>query len=267
MVHKWKIKYMTTVVQSTGGTNWGLPFHRLSLHGKYRNGRELRSVDSESRTLQSLKNQKYSRKGSNLKSKEGNKMEFEEIAQKQERGKNKPPSRRDTRENHLPAIAAFGGRAPQWRPPCPEHSSGSNNHKPWAGDMAPWARALAALTEYQGLSPSTHAGQVPSRAPALIPVLCGRLCSPACTHTQRKRQTGGPVKCSSWLIFIDLLKILNFSSIWKKFLMLLLCPLQCWGNYCSCMCFLPVLKRKPRGYSYWPTTSALCYIYVSINKN
>lgn len=158
MVHKWKIKYMTTVVQSTGGTNWGLPFHRLSLHGKYRNGRELRSVDSESRTLQSLKNQKYSRKGSNLKSKEGNKMEFEEIAQKQERGKNKPPSRRDTRENHLPAIAAFGGRAPQWRPPCPEHSSGSNNHKPWAGDMAPWARALGALTEYQGLSPSTHAG-------------------------------------------------------------------------------------------------------------
>lgn len=95
------------------GTNGGLPFHRLSLHGKYRNVQELRSVDSESRTLQSLKNQKYSRKGSNLKSKEGNKMEFEEIAQKQERGKNKPPSRRDTRENHLPAIAAFGHRTPQ----------------------------------------------------------------------------------------------------------------------------------------------------------
>ena len=49
-----------------------------------------------------------------MKSNEGNKMEFEEIAQKQERGKTKPPSRRDTtRENHLPAIAAFGGRAPQ----------------------------------------------------------------------------------------------------------------------------------------------------------
>lgn len=69
------------------GTNGGLPFHRLSLHGKYHNVRELQSIDSESRTLQSLKNQKYSRKGSNLKSKEGNKMEFEEIAQKQERGK------------------------------------------------------------------------------------------------------------------------------------------------------------------------------------
>lgn len=172
------------------GTNGGLPFHRLSLHGKYRNVRELRSIDSESRTLQSLKNQKYSRKGSNLKSKEGNKVEFEEIAQKQERGKNKPPSRRDTRENHLPAIAAFGGRAPQWRPPCPEHSSGSNNHKPWAGDMALWARALAALQSTKVWVPAPTLGRFHPGL-QLSFLFCGRLCSPACTHTPRKRETDG----------------------------------------------------------------------------
>lgn len=186
-------------------------------------------------------------------------MEFEEIAQKQERGKTKPPSRRDTtRENHLPAIAAFGGRAPQWRPSCPEHSSGLNNHKPWAGDMAPWARSLAALAEDQGLSPSTHAGQFPPRGSS----------THSCSLWPFVRQTGGAVKCPFWLIFIDLVKILNFSSIWEKFLMLLLSPLQCWDNYCLCMYFPPVLELKPRGDSHRATTQPfILYIYISINKN